>query len=311
MIVGSGGGSYQTQYDFFPLMSEAKGDLEVFGRELEAMVNPMWLLRILPNNVLCHIGIKYGLKGANSCITNHSVSGALAIIEAAEVLRAGEADHVVAVGHDAPIEPQLVLYYHSVGLLASDALRPFDVERQGSLFGEGAGALVLETEAAAAARGAPIFGEFLGSGFASEAQGLLAIREDGEGLAAAMTLALDDAGIRPADVGMIVAHGNGTRQSDSSEAQAIRRVFGSGAPPVTAFKWAFGHLLAAAGSLEAALGLLALRNKVVPGIATLNEIDPQFSDLPVSAAAQAPRSDVALILCRGFGGTNAALVLRA
>jgi 3-oxoacyl-[acyl-carrier-protein] synthase-1 len=311
VYVGSGAGGYQNEYEFFPLLTTANGDLGTFGRELAATVNPMWLLRSMPSNVLCHIGIRYGLKGPNACVTNHSVSGSLAVAEAAAALRAGEADHALAVGHDAPIEPQMVLYYHQLGLLSADGLWPFDARRNGSLLGEGAAALVLETEAAAAARRATVLGEFLGSGCTTEAEGLLAIRPDGDGLARAMALALDDAGIRPAEVGMIVAHGSGTRQSDASEAAAIRRVFGATAPPVTAFKWAFGHSLAASGILDAVLALVALRCGVVPGVATLRELDPDFENFPVSAGPQAPRSDVALVLNRGFGGSNAALLLRA
>ena len=110
---------------------------------------------------------------------------------------------------------------------------------------------------------------------------------------------------------MIVAHGNGTPQSDASEAAALRSVFGASMPPVTAFKWAFGHLIAAAGILDAALALAALKQGVVPGIAPLAGIAPDCAGLPLSAAAQAPCSDVALVVCRGFAGTNAALVLRA
>jgi len=311
VYVGSGGGGYQSQHEFFPLLTTAKGDLGTFGRELAATVNPMWLLRSLPNNVLCHIGIRYGLKGPNACVTNHSVSGSLAVAEAAAALRAGEADRALAVGHDAPIEPQMVLYYHQLGLLSADGLRPFDARRSGSLLGEGAAALVLETEAAAAARRARVLGEFLGSGCATEVEGLLAIPPDGDGLARAIALALDDAGIRPAEVGMIVAHGSGTRQSDASEAAAIRRVFGATAPPVTAFKWAFGHPLAASGILDTVLALVALRRGVVPGVATLRELDPDLGNLPVSAGPQAPRSDVALVLNQGFGGSNTALLLRA
>ncbi|MBF8301329.1 MAG: 3-oxoacyl-ACP synthase [Acidobacteria bacterium] len=311
VYVGSGGGGYQSQHEFFPLLTTAKGDLGTFGRELAATVNPMWLLRSLPNNVLCHIGIRYGLKGPNACVTNHSVSGSLAVADAAAALRAGEADRALAVGHDAPIEPQMVLYYHQLGLLSADGLRPFDARRSGSLLGEGAAALVLETEAAAAARRARVLGEFLGSGCATEVEGLLAIPPDGDGLARAIALALDDAGIRPAEVGMIVAHGSGTRQSDASEAAAIRRVFGATVPPVTAFKWAFGHPLAASGILDTVLALVALRRGVVPGVATLRELDPDLGNLPVSAGPQAPRSDVALVLNQGFGGSNTALLLRA
>jgi 3-oxoacyl-[acyl-carrier-protein] synthase-1 len=205
----------------------------------------------------------------------------------------------------------MVFYYHRVGLIATDAVRPFDAGRDGSLFGEGAGALVVETEAAAASRGATVVGEILGSGCGAEAEGLFAIRDDGEGLARSIELALEDAGIRAADVGMISAHGNGTRQSDASEAAAIRRVFGPAPPPVTAFKWAFGHLIAASGPVETVLTLTALRRGTVPGIATLRRLDPACAELPVSAKHQTPRSDVGLVLSRGFGGTNAALLVRA
>jgi 3-oxoacyl-[acyl-carrier-protein] synthase-1 len=311
VYVGSGSGNFQNQYDYFPLLTVANDSLPEFGRELANTVNPMWLLRSLPNNVLGHIGIKYGLKGSNACITNHSCSGSLAVIEAMEALRNGEAERVVAVGHDAPIEPQMVLYYYRLGLLAEKTLRPFDAARDGSIFGEGAGALVLEMEDSARARNAAVLGEVLGGGYVTEATGLLAIRDDGDGLARAVRAALDDAGIRAADVGMIVAHGNGTRPSDASEAAAIRAVFANGAPPVTAFKWSFGHLIAAAGILEATLALAALGQGVAPGVATLRELDPDCAGQQEMARPQTPRSKVALILCRGFGGTDAALLVRA
>jgi 3-oxoacyl-[acyl-carrier-protein] synthase I len=311
VYVGSGGGNYESQYDYFPLLTEAHDELPAFGRELANTVNPMWLLRTLPNNVLGHIGIRHGFKGANACITNHSIGGTLAVIEATEALRNGEAERAIAVGHDAPIEPQMVLYYHDVGLLAKEAIRPFDACRDGSLFGEGAAALALETADSAREHGATVLGEILGGGAATDAMGLLAIRDDGDALARAIEQALEDAGIQPADVGMIATHGNGTPQSDASEAAAIRRVFAAAAPPATAFKWAFGHLIAAAGILDAVLALHALRQRAVPGVATYAVADAACAGVRVAAETQAPRSDVALILCRGFAGTNAALLLRA
>jgi 3-oxoacyl-[acyl-carrier-protein] synthase-1 len=311
VFVGSGGGAYQNSYEFFPLLTAAAGNLRTFGRELASTVNPMWLLRSLPNNVLCHIGIQYALKGPNACITNHGVSGPLAVVEAAEAVRWGEADRAVAVGHDAPVEPETVLYYHQLGLLATDTVRPFDVGRRGTLLGEGAAALVLEGREAAAARGATPLGEFLGSGCTSDAKGLLALREDGDDLARAIALALDEAGIPAGDVGMIVAHGNGTRQSDASEAVAIRRVFGATPPPLTAFKWAFGHVMAASGILETVLALVALRHGLVPGVATLRRLDPKLAPVSVSPEPQRPRSDIGLVISRGFGGMNVALLVRA
>ena len=311
IYVGSGGGAFENQYDFLPLMSAAQGSLQQFGRDLADTVNPMWLLRTLPNNVLCHVGIRNRLKGTNGCITNHSVGGSLAVIEAAEALRNDEADRALAIGHDTPIEPQNVLYYYACGLLATDGLRPFDETRSGSVFGEGAGALALETESGARARGAPVIGEMLGGGYVAEAAGLLAIRDDGDGIERAIAAALADARIHPSDVGMIVAHGNGTPLSDASEALALRRVFGAKCPPVTAFKWALGHLIAAAGIVEAAIALVALARGIVPGIATLVTLAPECAGLPLSRKAQAPRGDVALVLCRGFAGTDAALLVRA
>jgi 3-oxoacyl-(acyl-carrier-protein) synthase len=271
----------------------------------------MWLLRVLPNNVLCHIGIRYGFKGPNGCIVNHGVSGALAITEAAAALCAGEADRAVAVGHDAPVEPETILEYHALGLLAADAVRAFDAGHSGSILGEGAATLVLETEPAAQARGARILGEFLGSGCVTEAEGLLRVREDGDGLVRAIVQALDVAGITAADVGMVVAHGNGTPSSDASEAYAMGRVFGTSPPPVTSFKWVFGHLLAASGIIDAVLALNSLRHREVPGMATLRDVDPACEILPVSPKAEPPRSDIALVLSRGFAGIDAALLFRA
>jgi len=310
IYVGSGGGAFENQYDYFPLMRDAGGDLAKFGRDLADSVNPMWLLRTLPNNVLCHVGIRNRLKGTNACITNHSVGGALAVIEATEALRNGEADRALAIGHETPIEPQNVLFYHRCGLLATGGLRPFDRARTGSLFGEGAGALALETENAARARNAPVIGEVLGGGSVGDALGLLAISDDGDGVVRAIEAALADARVHARDIGMIVAHGNGTVQSDATEAAALRHVFGDQCPPVTAFKWALGHLIAAAGILETTLALAAIRRQTVPGIATLDSIAPECTGVPLSRTAQRPRSDIALIVCRGFAGTDAALVVR-
>ena len=310
VIVGSGGGSFGNQYDYLPLIAAAKGELQAFGQELAATVNPLWLLRSLPNNVLGHVGIRQGLEGTNACITHHSISGLLALAEATAALRAGECTRAVVVAHDAPIEAQTLLYYHQLGLLSADALRPFDARHDGSVMGEGAAALTLETEAAAAERGATVLGEVLGFGSDGEALGLLPVRDDGDGLVRAIRGALANAGLQPADVGVVVAHGNGTPNSDRSEARALATVFGSALPPVTGFKWAFGHLLAAAGLIDAVLAVTALRSGRVPGIAGLERQDADAPALPAGAAAFAPRGDVALVLSRGFGSTNAACLLR-
>ena len=311
VFAGSGGGTFRSAYEFFPLLTQAAGDLVAFGRDLETTVDPMWLLRQLPNNVVCHLGIRHSFRGTNACITNQCVGGAMAVAEAAAALRAGEADRAVAVGHDAPIEPETILHYHNLGLLAPDALRPFDRSRAGTVFGEGAAAVMLETRATAQARGAPVLGELLGSGCVTEATGILDVLPDGEGLARAIELALHEAGVSPGEVGMVVAHGNGTRASDVSEVAALRRVFAPAPPPVTAFKWAFGHAIAASATLDLVMALQALQQGIVPGIVTLNELDPALAPFPVSRHHQPLRRDLALICSRGFGGMNVALLVRA
>lgn len=311
VLVGSGGCAYQNTYDFFPALTAAGGDLRAFGREIESCVNPMWLLTRLPNNVLCYTGIRYSFKGTNACITNQCVSGALAIAEAAAAIRSSEADRAVAIGHDAPIEPETLLYYYQAGLLSRETLRPFDRDRTGTILGEGAASVVLEKESDARVRQARVCGEFLGSGCTTEATGIVSVRPDGDGLRRAIELALTDANLRPDRVGLVVAHGNGTVASDASEMIAIRRVFGESPPPVAAFKWAVGHTLAASGALDVVLALTALEQGVVPGIATLECPDPELAPLPVSREPQRPRSDIALVLNRGFGGMNVALLVRA
>jgi 3-oxoacyl-[acyl-carrier-protein] synthase-1 len=311
IISGSGGGSYRSSYDYLPLLTAAKGELREFGRELGNTVNPMWLLKNLPNNVLCHVGIRHNFKGANTTITNQCAGGIMAVAEAAAAIRAGEADRMTAIGHDSPFEPETVFHYHQLGLLSDDTLRPFDRDRRGTVFGEGAAAVVLEKSDDAKSRGAKILGEFLGSGCVNEATGILDVRPDGDGVSRAIEIALADAKISRDEIGMIVAHGNGTRASDASETIGIRRVFGEKIPPVTGFKWAYGHLIAASGITDLVLALAALQQKIVPGIATLNSPDPEFAPFPVSAAAQTPRGDCALVICRGFGGMNVALVVRA
>jgi len=311
IYAGSGAANYGCNYDFFPALAAAKGSLHEFGKQFSESVNPMWLLRNLPNNVLCHVGIRYNFKGANACVTNHCAGGVLALAEAAAAIRAGEVDRAVAVGHDTPCEPESVLHFIRLGLLATENIRSFDRDRDGTLYGEGAASVVVEKAADATARGATVLGEFLGSGCVTEATGVLRIRPDGDGLSRAIEMALADAGLTASQVGLIVAHGNGTPASDASEALALKRIFGPAMPPVTGFKWAYGHLIAASGIVDVVFALMALRDKIAPGIPTLRVLDPALAPLPVSSTHQTPRSDIALVLCRGFGGVNVATLVRA
>lgn len=307
----SGGGNYQDQYEFFPLMSGGGGDLRPFGEELTSQVDPMFLLKSLPNNVLCHIGIRNGFKGPNCCFVNQSASGGLVLGQALDSLREGEADRAVVVAHDTPIEPQSIVYYSSLGLLTAGELRPFDERHDGTVLGEGAAAMVLETRESALSRNAGILGEVLAVGCSSEAGGLLPLRRDGDGLARAIEAALSLADIDCSEIGAIFAHGNGTPNSDDSEAAAIERVIGPSPPPVTSFKWAIGHTLAGAAMIEAVLAVSSMRRGEVSGIATFDTPAPACANLSVSRETQIPRSDVALVLSRGFGSLSTATVVRA
>jgi 3-oxoacyl-[acyl-carrier-protein] synthase-1 len=311
VFAGSGGRTYQCNYDFFPLLTESKGDMRVFGQEVGNTVNPMWLLRNLPNNVLCHVGIRFGFKGTNACVTNQCVGGVSAVAEAANSIREGEADRAAVTGHDTAIDAETLVNFERVGLLAKEAVRPFDADRDGTVLGEGAAAFVLETLDDASARGVNVLAEYLGSGSTTEATGVLDIRPDGEGLARAIQLALEDARLTNDDVGLIIAHANGTAASDASEVMALRTVFGESIPPVTGFKWATGHTIAASGVIDLALAIKALQENVAPTIPTLRTLDPSLAPFPISASVQTPRAPTALVICRGFGGMNVVLIVRA
>jgi 3-oxoacyl-[acyl-carrier-protein] synthase-1 len=309
VFVGSPATKYRYQHDYLTPLANAAGDTREFGVRAMEEVHPMWLLRALPNNVLAYVGIQYGFKGANANVTAHGVSGSQAIAEACRYLRDGAIDRAIVVGYDSASEIEALPYYASVGLLSSRGLKPFDRFRDGTVLGEGAGALVLETQISAERRGAETYGEVLGSSVVAEADGVLSVREDGDGVSRAIRLALEDSGKTPGEIGMISAHGNGTRVSDASEARAFVEVFGSSAIPVTCFKWSLGHTIAASGSIESILTLRCLADRRVPGIPTFEELSPDCEGVKVSASKQKPRSTVGIVVSRAFAGLNSCIVI--
>jgi len=309
VFVGSPATKYRYQHDYLSPLANAAGDSRAFGECAMDEVHPMWLLRTLPNNVLAYIGIQYGFKGANANVTAHGVSGAQAIAEACRYLRDGAIDRAIVVGYDSASELEALPYYASAGLLSSRGLKPFDRSRDGTVLGEGAGALFLETRASAESRGAKIFGKVLGSSVVSEAEGVLSVREDGRGVSQAIRLALKDSGKSPDEIGMISAHANGTKVSDASEARAFVDIFGTSGIPVTGFKWSLGHTIAASGAIESILALRCLADGRVPGIPTLEELSPDCEALNVSPSEQKPRSTVGIVVSRAFAGLNSCIVL--
>lgn len=312
IFVGSPGNKFQQQYDFMPLLKTANGDMQVYATELFNQVHPMWLLRILPNNVLAYTGIQYGFKGVNHNITNHVISGMQAIAEAFHFIRSGSLDRAVVVAYDANVEPQGVTYYGEMGLLSKHGIHSFDQNRDGTVLAEGAGALILETLESAQQRGAKIYGEILASAVTSEAMGVFPVREDGAGLVRAMENALNKANLSANDIAMVTAHANGTVQSDASEALAISQIFTQKSAAVTGFKWAVGHTISAAGVIETVLTLAALKEQLVPGIATLKQQAQDCAAIDISNAHRVctNQSARAMILSRGFSGMNACLIVQ-
>lgn len=310
VFVGSPGNKYFQQYDFLPLLAKTDS-MQEFAGELFNEVHPMWLLRILPNNVLAYTGITYGFKGPNHNVTNHAVGGTQAILEAYHAIAQGQAERAVVVGYDMGVEPQALFYYDKLGVVSERHLKPFDKEHDGTVLAEGAAALVLESEASALARQATCYAEIAGGLSASEASGLFSIDGDGEALAALIQRTLTNCQLEPQEIDFVVAHGNGNSKSDISESKAIQAVFANQDVPVSAFKWATGHTLCASGVLDAVLTTYALRNQCLPGISNLNEIAKDCEGLNVTATHRSlTQCQYGLMLNRGFASMNASLVLK-
>lgn len=311
VYVGSPGNKYFQQYDFLPLLAKTN-DMQQFAEHLFEEVHPMWLLRILPNNVLAYTGITYGFKGPNHNVTNHAVGGAQAILEAYHAIEQGQAERAVVVAYDMGVEPQALFYYDKLGVVSDRHLKPFDKDHDGTVLAEGAAALVLESEASALARKATCYAEIVGGMSASEASGLFSIESEGDALGALLQRTLASCELELDDINFVVAHGNGNSKSDISEAKAIQNIFADQQIPVSAFKWATGHTLCASGVLDAVLTTYVLRNQCLPGVANFEELSEQCNGLNVTASHRSlTQCQYGLMLNRGFASMNACLVLKA
>lgn len=311
VYVGSPGTKYFQQYDFLPLIAKSKGDMKVFAEKLFEEVHPMWLLRILPNNVLAYVGITYGFKGANHNITNHAVSGLQALIEAQKAIACGQIERAVVVAYDAGTEPQALFYYAKTGLLSQTGLRPFDASADGTVLSEGAAAIVLESEASAKGRNAHCYGEIMGSASLTEAHGLFSIDKSGDGLASVLTSALKSANYHASDIDHIIGHANANPVSDKSEALAIQSVFGDNQPTITGFKWCMGHTLAASGLLDVVLSTQALHQRSMPGLPEYKSPTEHCNTLNIlSSDLACSPNDSFMVINRGFACMNASMVVR-
>ena len=279
-------------------------------------VSPFFIPGALINLISGQVQIRFGFKGPNHAPVTACSTGAHAIGDAARLIQWGDADVMVAGGAEASICEIGMAGFNACKALSTKrkadpkaASRPYDMDRDGFVMGEGAGIVVLEDYDHAVARGAKIYGEYLGYGMSGDAYHITAPSEDGDGAFRSMTAALERAGIKPSEVDYINAHGTST-MADVIELAAVERLLGDAASTATmsSTKSATGHLLGAAGAIEAIFSILAIRDQVAPP--TIN-LDNPAVETPLDLAANAKverKIDIALSNSFGFGGTNASLV---
>ncbi len=283
-------------------------------KKVSAFMIPMMIIDMAAGE----IAMKFGAKGPNMGHVSACASSGHSIGEAAETIRRGQADLMLAGGSESGVIKIAIAAFNQARALSTrndapeKASRPFDKERDGFVFSEGGGCVLLEELEHARARGARIYAEIVGYGSTADAHHVTAPAEGGEGAVRAMRMALDDAGARPEDVGYINAHGTSTPQNDSSETAAIKTVFGDHAYrlAVSSTKSMTGHTLGAAGAIEAIFCMLAMRDGVLPPTINQEVPDPECDLDYVPNTARKRQVDVSLSNSMGFGGHNAALVIR-
>jgi 3-oxoacyl-[acyl-carrier-protein] synthase II len=280
-------------------------------------VSPFFIPMILADAPSATISIQRGLRGPNMAIATACAAGNNALGEAAAMIRRGAAEVMLAGGSEAPLLPEVIAGFNATGALSTRndhpgaASRPFDADRDGFVVGEGAAILVLESLESALARQAHIYAEFLGYGTSADGYHMSAPAEDGAGAAKAMRAALDDAGLAPRQIDYINAHGTSTKLNDRSETAAIKRVFGEVAYdiPVSSTKSVHGHLLGAAGALEALIAIKALEEGVIPPTINFETPDPECDLDYVPNEARPSRLNRFLSNGFGLGGHNASIIV--
>jgi 3-oxoacyl-[acyl-carrier-protein] synthase II len=301
------------------------GGFSVIEREHEKFlkggpgkISPFFIPAAIVNLAAGQVSIRFGLKGPNSATCTACSTGAHAVGDSFKIIQRGDADAMLCGGAEAAITPMGVGGFAAMRALSTrnedpeHASRPFDADRDGFVIGEGAGVLLLEELERARRRGAKIYAELVGYGMSSDAFHITQPSENGDGAVRVMTNAIKDAGVQPQDVHYINAHGTSTYYNDKLETMAIKKVFGDSAYaiPVGSTKSMMGHLLGAAGGVEAGIIALALHDQIVPPTANYEKPDPDCDLDYVPEGARRRPMQYALSNSFGFGGTNAALLMK-
>jgi 3-oxoacyl-[acyl-carrier-protein] synthase II len=306
------------------LIGSGMGGMETFEENTLALhekgprrVSPFFVPAIIGNMASGVLAIRYGTRGPNYAIASACATGAHSIGEGVEMIRRGTVEVMIAGGSEAAVIALGIAGFAAAKALSrrndepQRASRPYDVDRDGFVIAEGAGVLILESVKRARARGARIWAELLGSGYSSDATHPTAPPPDGSGAALAMKMALRDAGLKPEQIGYINAHATSTPLGDRAEAAAIRSVFGDHTMnvAVSSTKSMTGHLLGAAGAVEAAYTALALHHQMLPPTINLDRVEPECELKHVIGKGRPEKFNYALSNAFGFGGTNATLVI--
>ncbi|MBQ8686904.1 MAG: beta-ketoacyl-ACP synthase II [Alphaproteobacteria bacterium] len=307
VAIGSGIGGFNTIYENCIELHEGG----------PRRVSPFFIPKGIINMAAGNISIKYGLKGPNISVVTACATGAHSIGEAARMIKYGDADIMVCGGTEGAVSRISLAGFSAMRALstrnddAARASRPWDKNRDGFIMAEGAGVLVLEEYEHAVARGAKIYAEVAGYGMSGDAYHITAPSPNGEGGKRAMMAALDDAGLKPADVDYINAHGTSTGLGDVGELAAVQELFEGVPVSMSSTKSVTGHLLGAAGAVEAIFCVCAIRDGVVPPTINLEDPEDAVGDFDlVPNVAKERQVDVAISNSFGFGGTNASIVLK-
>jgi len=308
VIVGTGLGGLPSIEKYHKILLE-KGP----GR-----ISPFFIPMLIANLASGQIAIQFGPKGPNTCVVTACATGAHCIGDAFRAIVYGDAEAMICGGTEANITPLTIGGFNSMKAISTrndepeKACRPFEKNRDGFVVAEGAGIIILEELQSALRREARIYGELIGYGYTGDAYHITAPSPDGDGAVRCMRMAIKDAGLTPAEVDYINAHGTSTPLNDLTETIAIKTVFGDHAQkiPISATKSMTGHLLGAAGSTEAIFTILAIQDGILPPTINYEEPDPQCDLDYVPNVARRKPLKVAMSNAFGFGGTNATLVFK-